>query len=55
MNSKVILGGVAMIFAVSAAQASAKDDLQTLNSAKLSLKDAIQMAEKQGNGKGDRR
>jgi uncharacterized membrane protein YkoI len=52
MNSKAILATVAMAVAMSMAQAdNAKADLQALSSVKLSLTDAIKMAEKEGNGK----
>jgi uncharacterized membrane protein YkoI len=52
MNSKAILAAVALALAVSAAQAdSAKRDVQALEGAKLSLTDAIRMAEREGNGK----
>ncbi len=51
MKSSLILGVVAMIFAGGAATANDADQVQALNSAKLSLTDAIRMAEKEGNGK----
>ena len=52
MNSKAIVAAVVMALAVSAAQAdSAKREVQAIEGAKVSLTDAIRMAEREANGK----
>src|SRR5579871_6050741 len=52
MKSKAIVAAVAMALAVSAAYAdSAKREVQAMEGAKVSLTDAIRMAEKEANGK----
>jgi uncharacterized membrane protein YkoI len=52
MSSKVILATLAMAAVAGLAQADdAKSELQTLDSAKVSLTDAIQKAEQEGMGK----
>jgi len=52
MNSRAIIAAVAMALAVSAAQAdSAKREVQATEGVKVSLTDAIRMAEREGNGK----
>ncbi len=51
MNSKIVLGFVAMMLAGGAAAANNGDEVKALHNAKLSLTDAIKIAEKEGNGK----
>ena len=51
MKSSVTLGLVTMILAAGGAAANSSDAVQALSSAKLSLTDAIGIAEKEGNGK----
>ena len=51
MKSTVTLGIVTMILAAAGAAANNADEVQALSSAKLSLTDAIKIAEKEGNGK----
>jgi uncharacterized membrane protein YkoI len=51
MNAKIVIGAIALSLAAGAGYAASKADMRALGSAKLSLTDAIQAAEKEGNGR----
>jgi uncharacterized membrane protein YkoI len=51
MNTKVVLSAIGALICANALQAADQTDAQALENAKMSMTQAIQMAERQGNGK----